>query len=62
MEKQKRNFSFQVHIAIGIMWIIIGAAVISGPASLFWILVGLIFITIGFLAMREQLKRPADNP
>ena len=61
MEKQKRNFPFQIHIAIGVLWIIIGAVVMSGPWSLFWILIGLVFITIGFLAMREKLKKPISN-
>jgi len=62
MEKQKRQFPFQIHIAIGIIWIFVGAVVKSGPWSIFWILVGLVFITIGFLTMRKKLKKPISNP
>ncbi|MBL7142069.1 MAG: hypothetical protein ISS83_00140 [Candidatus Pacebacteria bacterium] len=57
MEKQKREFPFQIHIAIGVIWIVIGAAVMSGVASLLWILTGVLFITIGLLAMRKKIKK-----
>ena len=62
MEKQKRNFPYQIHIAIGVMWIAIGAAVMSGVGSILWILVGVMFVVIGLLARREKLKRPISNP
>ncbi|MBZ9569866.1 hypothetical protein KJA16_03065 [Patescibacteria group bacterium] len=61
MEKQKKEFPFQIHIVIGIIWIFIGAAVKSGPWSIFWILVGLVFITIGMLAGIKKSKRPISN-
>lgn len=57
MEKQKREFPFQIHIAIGVIWIVIGTAVMSGVASLLWILTGVLFITIGLLAMRKKIKK-----
>ena len=61
MEKQKREFPFQIHIAIGVFWIIVGAAIISGPWSLFWILGGLVFIAIGMLSGIKKSKRPISN-
>ena len=60
-KNKKREFPFQTHIAIGVLWIIIGVVIMSGPWSLFWILIGLVFIAIGFLAMREKLKKPISN-
>ena len=61
MEKQKREFPFQIHIAIGVLWIIIGAVVMSGPWSLFWILIGLVFVAIGMLAGIKKSKRKISN-
>lgn len=57
MNKQKRQFPFWIHIAIGVLWIILGATVIDGGQSLLWIGAGLLFITIGMLASRKQAKK-----
>jgi len=56
MKKQKNKFPFWIHIAIGVLWIIIGATVVSGFATLLWIAGGLLLITIGILASRKQKK------
>jgi len=56
MENKKRQFPFWVHIAIGVLWVIVGATVVSGFATLLWIAGGLVLITIGMLAMRKQKK------
>ena len=57
MKKEKRQFPFWIHIAIGILWIILGATVIDGGQSLLWIGAGLVFIIIGMLASRKQAKK-----
>lgn len=54
MNKQKRQFPFWIHIAIGVIWIVLGATVIEGWQTLLWIGAGLLFITIGMLASRKQ--------
>ncbi|MFC1756908.1 hypothetical protein ACFLZC_02010 [Patescibacteria group bacterium] len=56
MNKQKNKFPFWIHIAIGVIWIILGATVIDGAQTLLWIGAGLVFITIGILASRKQKK------
>ena len=53
MDEQKNKFPFWIHIAIGIIWIVLGATVIDGTQKLFWIGAGLIFITIGLIANRK---------
>jgi purine-cytosine permease-like protein len=57
MDKQKRQFPFWIHIAIGVIWIILGATVIDGWQTLLWIVAGLLFITIGMLASKKQSKK-----
>lgn len=56
MKNKKRKFPFWIHIAIGVIWIILGATVIDGAQTLLWIVAGLLFITIGMLASRKQKK------
>lgn len=57
MEKEKRKFPWWIHAGLGVLWILIGATVMSGIWSIFWILVGLAFIAIGLLARREKPEK-----
>ena len=57
MKKPKTTFPYQVHLILGFIWIFIGVIIMSGVESMFWILIGIIFIIIGFLAKKDKSKK-----
>ena len=49
MKKQKQKFPYQVHLVLGLIWIIVGITIYSGVVSVVWMCGGLIMVIIGFL-------------
>ena len=49
MKKQKRNFPYQIHLVLGLIWIVVGTIFYSGVESAVWVGGGLIMTVVGFL-------------
>jgi len=45
----KKEFPYQIHVILGIIWILIGTGFQSGIELVIWAAGGLIMILIGFL-------------
>ena len=54
MEKQKRGFPYQIHIALGIIWVFIGIVLHSGVELAIWAGGGLVMIIVGLLNKRAK--------
>ena len=50
---KKRKFPYQIHIAIGLMWIIIGIFLQSGWQQILWIAFGIVFLAIGWFGRKR---------
>ena len=50
---KKRKFPYQVHIVIGLLWVLIGIFLQSGWIQTLWIGAGLVFLVIGWLSKRK---------
>jgi len=53
MKKQKRRFPYQIHLILGLIWIVIGVTLYSGTASAIWVGGGLIMAVIGILNRKQ---------
>lgn len=49
MKKRKKEFPYQIHLILGLIWIFIGIVLYSGIGLAIWVAGGLAMITIGFL-------------
>lgn len=49
MKKQKKKFPYQIHLVLGLIWIVVGAVLYSGIESIIWVGGGLIMTVVGFL-------------
>jgi len=47
-----KKFPYQIHIALGIIWILIGIFLHSGIESIVWLGGGLVMLIIGLLNRR----------
>jgi hypothetical protein len=54
MEKKKRKFPYQIHLVLGLIWIVIGITLYSGTASAIWIGGGFIMTIVGILNRRNS--------
>jgi len=45
----KKQFPYQIHLILGLIWIIIGVTLFSGIGLVAWVSGGLLMIIIGFL-------------
>jgi len=50
----KKEFPYQIHIVLGIIWISIGVILHSGIELAVWVGGGLVMITIGLLNRRAK--------
>ena len=53
----KKEFPYQIHIVIGIIWAFIGVALHSGIELIIWVGGGLVMIIIGLLDRRTKENR-----
>ena len=51
----KKEFPYQIHIALGIIWVFIGVVLYSGIELAVWVGGGLVMILIGLLNRKEKL-------
>ena len=49
MKKQERKFPHQVHLILGLIWIVVGITFYSGIALAIWVGGGLTMIIVGIL-------------
>ena len=49
MDIKKRKFPYQIHLALGLIWVVIGIFLYSGWEQALWIGVGIVFLIIGYL-------------
>jgi len=54
--KKETNFPYQIHLIIGIIWVLIGAFLQSGWSMVLWVAAGIIFLAIGLLGMKKNRK------
>ena len=54
MKKQKRKFPYQVHLILGIIWIIVGITLFSGIGLVAWVSGGLLMVIIGLLNRKDS--------
>jgi len=54
MKKQRKFFPYQIHLILGLIWVVIGITFYSGIASAIWIGGGLTMIIIGFLNRKRS--------
>jgi len=54
MRHMKKEFPYQIHIILGIIWISIGVVLHSGIELAVWVGGGLVMITIGLLNRRVK--------
>jgi len=54
MRHMKKEFPYQIHIILGIIWISIGVVLHSGIELAIWVGGGLVMITIGLLNRRVK--------
>jgi len=52
MKKQERKFPYQIHLILGLIWIVIGITFYSGTELSIWVGGGLVMIIIGLLNRR----------
>ena len=45
----KKKFPYQIHIVLGLIWLLIGIVLHSGIELAIWVAGGLVMITIGWL-------------
>ena len=50
----KKEFPYQIHIVIGLLWLLIGGVLHSGIELAIWVAGGLVMITIGFLNKKSR--------
>jgi len=50
----KKEFPYQIHIILGLIWLLIGAVFHSGIELAIWVAGGLVMITIGLLNRRSR--------
>jgi len=51
---KKKDFPFQVHMMIGILWIFIGAFLQQGVELLIWVAGGIIMIILGLMGKKSK--------
>ncbi len=49
MSKPKKQFPYQIHIVLGLIWILIGVFLQSGFELVFWVAVGVVMLIVGLL-------------
>jgi hypothetical protein len=54
MKKQKKVFPYQIHLILGLVWIVIGITLYSGIESIIWVSGGLLMSIIGFLSRKKS--------
>jgi len=50
----KKEFPYQIHIVLGIIWAFIGVALHSGIELVIWVGGGLVMVVIGLLNRRTK--------
>ncbi len=50
MSKQKSKFPYQIHIILGLIWILIGVFLQSGFELVFWVAVGVVMLIVGLFS------------
>lgn len=53
----KKEFPYQIHIILGIIWAFIGVVLHSGIELVIWVGGGLVMITIGLLNKKTKESR-----
>ena len=53
MKKQKKPFPYEIHLILGLIWIIVGITLFSGVGLIAWIGGGLLMVIIGFLNRKK---------
>ncbi len=49
MKKEKKNFPYQVHLILGLIWIAVGITLYSGIGAVIWVGGGLLMTAVGIL-------------
>jgi hypothetical protein len=56
MKKQKRSFPYQIHLVLGLIWIVVGITLFSGIGLMAWVGGGLLMVIIGFLNRKKTSR------
>jgi len=56
MKKQKRSFPYQIHLFLGLIWIVVGITLFSGVGLMAWVSGGLLMVIIGFLNRKKASR------
>jgi len=54
MKKQKKVFPYQIHLILGLVWIVVGITLFSGIGLAAWVSGGLLMVIIGFLNWKKS--------
>lgn len=54
MKKQKGNFPYQIHLVLGLIWIVVGISLFSGIGLVAWVSGGLLMVIIGLLNRKKN--------
>jgi len=54
MKKQKGKFPYQIHLILGLIWIVVGITLFSGIGSVAWVSGGLLMAIVGFLNRKKN--------
>jgi hypothetical protein len=54
MKEQKKLFPYQIHLVLGLIWIVVGIMLYSGTVSVVWVGGGLIMIVVGILNRKKS--------
>ena len=52
LNNMKKGFPYQIHIILGIIWILVGVFLRSGVELIVWLCGGLVMIVVGLLNRR----------
>lgn len=54
MKKQKGEFPYQIHLILGLIWIVVGVTFYSGIELVIWVGGGLIMTVVALLNKRKS--------
>jgi len=54
MKKQEKKFPYQIHLILGLIWIVVGIIFYSGIESVIWVGGGLIMAVVGIINKRKS--------
>jgi len=54
MKKQEKKFPYQIHLILGLIWIVVGITFYSGIESVIWVGGGLIMAVVGILNKKKS--------